>query len=87
MVEAHEKCDTKNGEGDDESIAMNVQLFFRDIYAAESRGELERIGECTISLCYKPGVIAFGVWVMCREHATQYLDFRKKGKEKNADQN
>lgn len=60
---------------------MNEKIFFKDIYTAERRGELEEIGQCTISLCYKPGIIAFGAWVMCKEHAMEYLDFRKNGRD------
>ena len=63
---------------------MNEKIFFEDVYKAERNEELEHIGECTISLCYRPGIIAFGLWVMCREHALQYLEFRK---EKNAGKN
>lgn len=66
---------------------MNANIFFKDIYTEEKKGELDVIGECTISTCVQPGIIAFGAWVMCKDHARQYLEFRQKGREKNASTN
>lgn len=51
--------------------------FFRDLFAAENRGELKELGDCTIGLCFKPGIIAFGEWILCRKHAKKYFKLRR----------
>ena len=58
--------------------------FYRDIFAAESKGELKILGDCTIGLCDKPGIVAFGEWVLCRDHAKVYLRLRREWGAKNA---
>lgn len=60
------------------AVPETTKVFFDDILAQEFQGELEEIGTCTIGLCYRPGVISFGVWVMCREHGREYLQYRRE---------
>lgn len=58
--------------------SSGINPCFRDIYQQEKLKTLEKIGTCTIGLCYEPGVVSFGVWVMCWEHALEYMALRLK---------